>query len=199
MPSMPMRVAMIASECEPWAKTGGLADVVDALARALGVVAGSSIETPVDVFLPRYRGVPVPDPSRVERTSVLRVPDPLSPSGNSAGDHHRRRGGRLPAPTGRPSGRVRSRGLLRRRGRRLTPTTRGASGCSAGPRWRRSAPTGSRSTSSTSTTGTPGRRRSSATTATRTIRSSAARPSSSPCTTSPITAGRRGPISASSA
>ena len=31
-----MRVAFIAAECEPWAKTGGLADVVDALARALG-------------------------------------------------------------------------------------------------------------------------------------------------------------------
>ena len=27
---------MLTSECEPWAKTGGLADVVDALARALG-------------------------------------------------------------------------------------------------------------------------------------------------------------------
>ena len=36
MPSMPIRVVMLASECEPWAKTGGLADVVDALARALG-------------------------------------------------------------------------------------------------------------------------------------------------------------------
>src|SRR4029077_18641567 len=83
MRSMPMRVAMIASECEPWAKTGGLADVVDALARALGVVGGSSVETPVDVFMPRYRGVPDPDPSRVERTSILRVPDPMSPSGNS--------------------------------------------------------------------------------------------------------------------
>src|SRR6476661_5614701 len=84
MRSMPMRVAMITSECEPWAKTGGLADVVDALARALAGMDGSSIETPVDVFLPRYRGVPDPDPARVERTSVLRVPDPMSPSGNSA-------------------------------------------------------------------------------------------------------------------
>ena len=34
--AMPLRVAMLAAECEPWAKTGGLADVVDALARALG-------------------------------------------------------------------------------------------------------------------------------------------------------------------
>ena len=57
---MSMRVAMIASECEPWAKTGGLADVVDALARALGEVDGAAVETPVDVFLPRYRGVPAP-------------------------------------------------------------------------------------------------------------------------------------------
>jgi starch synthase len=81
---MAIRVAMIAAECEPWAKTGGLADVVDALARALAVVHGAPIQTPVDVFLPRYRGVPDPDPGRIERTSVLRVPDPMSPSGNSA-------------------------------------------------------------------------------------------------------------------
>ena len=37
---MPERVAFIAAECEPWAKTGGLGDVVDALARALGQGAG---------------------------------------------------------------------------------------------------------------------------------------------------------------
>ena len=36
MPAMGLRVAFLAAECEPWAKTGGLADVVDALARALG-------------------------------------------------------------------------------------------------------------------------------------------------------------------
>ena len=54
---MTMRVAMLAAECEPWAKTGGLADVVDALARALGRLpeAGPSSTAPVDVFLPRYR------------------------------------------------------------------------------------------------------------------------------------------------
>jgi starch synthase len=69
-----MRVAMIASECEPWAKTGGLADVVDALARALGRLPGGP-EGRVDVYLPRYRGVPVPD-DRVEARSTLDVPDP---------------------------------------------------------------------------------------------------------------------------
>ena len=81
---MPMRVAMLAAECEPWAKTGGLADVVDALARALGALDGAALETPVDVFLPRYRGVPDPEPDSVERSTVLHVPDPRSSSGSSA-------------------------------------------------------------------------------------------------------------------
>ena len=73
---MTMRVAMLAAECEPWAKTGGLADVVDALARALGRLpeAGSGVATPVDVFLPRYRSVPVPDGAETE--AVLTIPDP---------------------------------------------------------------------------------------------------------------------------
>ena len=31
----PLRVAFVAAECEPWAKTGGLGDVTDALARSL--------------------------------------------------------------------------------------------------------------------------------------------------------------------
>ena len=82
MPTMPMRVVMLASECEPWAKTGGLADVVDALARALGQMGGAEVETPIDVFLPRYRGVPAPE--TIERTTEVRVPDPRSPSGSSA-------------------------------------------------------------------------------------------------------------------
>ena len=76
---MPMRVAMLSAECEPWAKTGGLADVVDALARALGRLSGEAVETPVDVFLPRYRIVPEPQP--IERTQVLSVPDPVSETG----------------------------------------------------------------------------------------------------------------------
>jgi starch synthase len=82
MASMSMRVAMMAAECEPWAKTGGLADVVDALARALGRVGSDAIDEPVEVFLPRYRGVP--EPQSVERTLKLRVPDPLARSGTTA-------------------------------------------------------------------------------------------------------------------
>ncbi len=111
-----MRVVCIAAECEPWAKTGGLGDVVDALARAVGatgkadrergdggdgegkahvlqsqVWAGTGgvmgpgdgapsghVELPVDVFLPKYRGVEVP---RGATSRPLAVPDPLAGSG----------------------------------------------------------------------------------------------------------------------
>lgn len=75
-----MRVAFLTAECEPWAKTGGLADVTDALARALGQL-GDDIEWPVDVFLPRYRGVPDPDPARVTGERRIRVPDPRARAG----------------------------------------------------------------------------------------------------------------------
>ena len=73
-----MRVTMIAAECEPWAKTGGLADVVDALARALGRQPGGRVDRPVDVFLPRYRSVDVPK-SAME--TAVRVPDAMSVDG----------------------------------------------------------------------------------------------------------------------
>ena len=53
MDPMGLRVAFLAAECEPWAKTGGLADVVDALARALGHPEVDGVDGPVDVFLPR--------------------------------------------------------------------------------------------------------------------------------------------------
>jgi starch synthase len=82
MPAMGLRVAFLGAECEPWAKTGGLADVVDALARALGRLT-DDIESPVDVFLPRYRGVPDPAPGSVLGETVLRVPDPRAPAGAS--------------------------------------------------------------------------------------------------------------------
>jgi starch synthase len=121
-----MRVVCIAAECEPWAKTGGLGDVVDALARAVGATGkpfdetavgaepGTSIaarkkprvpqsqvwmgtgavmavgkeqgdlpghvEPPVDVFLPRYRGIVVPDGAT---SRSLAVPDPLAEGGTT--------------------------------------------------------------------------------------------------------------------
>ena len=75
-PRMTIRVALLAAECEPWAKTGGLADVVDALARALGRLpeAGAELQAPVDVFLPRYRSVTVPATAVVE--PALSIADP---------------------------------------------------------------------------------------------------------------------------
>jgi starch synthase len=47
-----MRILMVASEALPFAKTGGLADVVGALPRALARLGHT-----VDVVMPRYRGV----------------------------------------------------------------------------------------------------------------------------------------------
>src|SRR5512142_1787378 len=69
-----MRIVMIAAECEPWAKTGGLGDVVDALARALCEIgAEGGVDGPIEVFLPRYRTVPVPEDASVGHE--LSVPD----------------------------------------------------------------------------------------------------------------------------
>jgi starch synthase len=59
-----VRVVMVASECEPFAKTGGLADVVDALSRALGRRGHE-----VTVVLPFYRGLKPPE-GILERTTV---------------------------------------------------------------------------------------------------------------------------------
>jgi starch synthase len=47
-----MRILMVASEAAPFSKTGGLADVVSSLPRALGRLGHT-----VDVVLPRYRGI----------------------------------------------------------------------------------------------------------------------------------------------
>ncbi|HEX5013185.1 MAG TPA: glycogen/starch synthase [Candidatus Limnocylindrales bacterium] len=75
----PLRVAFVAAECEPWAKTGGLGDVTDALARSLASVPGAT-DGPVDVFLPRYRSVPVPQ-GAAGATTTVRVPDPNALAG----------------------------------------------------------------------------------------------------------------------
>ena len=58
-----MRILMAASEAVPFAKTGGLADVLGSLPRALGRLGHH-----VDVVIPQYRGITAGDP--VGRVSV---------------------------------------------------------------------------------------------------------------------------------
>ncbi len=70
-----MRIAMMTSECEPWAKTGGLADMVDALARALGARGHE-----VDVYLPLYRGLRAPAELEALDLAVPMGVDPASGS-----------------------------------------------------------------------------------------------------------------------
>jgi starch synthase len=63
-----MHIAFVASECVPFSKTGGLADVVGALLRALAA-AGHE----VSVYVPRYRLTRIPD----ERTVVQSITVPF--------------------------------------------------------------------------------------------------------------------------
>jgi starch synthase len=67
-----MRILMVASEAAPFAKTGGLADVVAALPRALARLGHG-----VDVIVPRYRGVESGEP-------LGRVDVPLGRHGGEA-------------------------------------------------------------------------------------------------------------------
>src|SRR4029077_10534664 len=62
-----MHIAFVASECVPFSKTGGLADVVGALPRAL---AASGHQ--VSVYLPRYRQTKLTNPQTV--VSSITVP-----------------------------------------------------------------------------------------------------------------------------
>ena len=133
---VPMRVAFLAAECEPWAKTGGLADVVDALARALGAVAGDALELPVDVFLPRYRSVAVPAAAITGERTVR---------GSSMPERRTARTSRCASSMSRPTATGCGSSITRlpsiatagttatRAG--TTRTTPGGSGCSAAPRW----------------------------------------------------------------
>src|ERR1700720_996540 len=65
-----MHIAFAASECVPFSKTGGLADVVGALPRAL-VAAGHQ----VSVFTPRYRQTKLPDAQTVVRSITVPFDD----------------------------------------------------------------------------------------------------------------------------
>jgi starch synthase len=65
-----MHIAFAASECVPFSKTGGLADVVGALPRAL-VALGHQ----VSVYLPRYRQTKLTDPQTVVRSITIPFDD----------------------------------------------------------------------------------------------------------------------------
>jgi len=65
-----MHIAFAASECAPFSKTGGLADVVGALPKALAA-AGHQ----VSVYLPRYRQTKLADPQTVVRSITIPFDD----------------------------------------------------------------------------------------------------------------------------
>jgi starch synthase len=65
-----MHIVFAASECVPFSKTGGLADVVGALPRAL-VNAGHQ----VSVYVPRYRQTKLTDPQTVVRSITIPFDD----------------------------------------------------------------------------------------------------------------------------
>jgi starch synthase len=65
-----MHIAFAASECVPFSKTGGLADVVGALPRALAALGHQ-----VSVYLPRYRQSKLDDPQTVVRSITIPFDD----------------------------------------------------------------------------------------------------------------------------
>jgi starch synthase len=65
-----MHIALVASEGVPYSKTGGLADVVGALPRALAALGHQ-----VTVYLPRYRQTKLTDPAIVVRSITVPFDD----------------------------------------------------------------------------------------------------------------------------
>ena len=65
-----MHIAFAASECVPFSKTGGLADVVGALPRAL-----ASLGHQVSVYVPRYRQTKLVEPQTVVRSITVPFDD----------------------------------------------------------------------------------------------------------------------------
>jgi starch synthase len=65
-----MHIAFAASEGVPYSKTGGLADVVGALPRALAALGHQ-----VTVYLPRYRQTKLADPQTVARSVTIPFDD----------------------------------------------------------------------------------------------------------------------------
>jgi len=65
-----MHIAFAASECVPYSKTGGLADVVGALPRSLAALGHQ-----VSVYVPRYRHTKLEDPQTVVRSITVPFDD----------------------------------------------------------------------------------------------------------------------------
>ena len=65
-----MHIAFVASECVPFSKTGGLADVVGALPHAL-----AGLGHQVSVYLPRYRQTRISDPQTAVRSITIPFDD----------------------------------------------------------------------------------------------------------------------------
>ena len=65
-----MKIAVVASECVPYSKTGGLADVVGALPGALAALGHE-----VSVFLPKYRQTKLADSKAVLRSITVPFDD----------------------------------------------------------------------------------------------------------------------------
>src|SRR5512140_3810202 len=66
----PMKIVFAASECVPFSKTGGLADVVGALPRALAALGHQ-----VTVYLPKYRQTKLPQANVVVRSITVPFDD----------------------------------------------------------------------------------------------------------------------------
>jgi len=65
-----MHIAFVASECVPFSKTGGLADVVGALPKALAALGHQ-----VSVYVPRYRKTKLTDPQTVLHSITIPFDD----------------------------------------------------------------------------------------------------------------------------
>jgi starch synthase len=65
-----MKIAIVASECVPYSKTGGLADVTGALPAALAALGHE-----VSVFLPKYRQTKLANPRTVIRSITIPFDD----------------------------------------------------------------------------------------------------------------------------
>ncbi len=63
------RVAMMSAEAVPYAKVGGLGDVVGALSRSIADLGCS-----VAVFLPRYGSLAIPEGASLELVATIDVP-----------------------------------------------------------------------------------------------------------------------------